>query len=404
MTIAIGDLQLPELPIDRAEFALDPQRFLEPAREQHPWLARFSKGFVVHGHQAARDLLFQDDKMGPHFAGLVEHFGAENTGWARFMIEQMATISGPRHDRLRASVATAFTPRRANQTRPLMRQVITALLDEWAPRGRFDFAEFASYFPITVMCGLLGVSAEPVRGIRAALDAQMSCMTLDRDLLPTILEAFELLWNFADSVIVEREASGEVDEDSLLDALIASKNNGGLNENELRDLLISMLLAGYDTSKNELTMTMYHLLQHPQMLERCAQDAAYCRKVIDEGFRHSSVVSPSRTLDTALDYDGIHMPAGTYLCFALPMTGRDPAAFPDPLRFDPDRSGGARPIPFGRGTHICLGQYLARAQLEEGIHLIAQRLVAPQLDGEVTWRPFLAVWGIQELPIAFTPA
>ncbi len=403
MTQAITELALAELPIDRPEFSADPQRFLEPAREQHPWLARFSKGYVVFGHQAASDLLYMDDSMGPHFAGLVEHYGAQDTGWARFMMEQMATISGPRHDRLRATVAAAFTPRRANQTRPLMRRVITELLDEWAPRGAFDFAEFASYFPITVMCGLLGVSAEPVRAIREALDTQMSCMTMNRDLLPAILDAFELLWDFADGVIVEREAVGVQDEDSLLDALIASKNSGGMDGNELRDLLISLLLAGYDTSKNELTVTMHALVQHPDMLGRCAEDPDYCRKVIAEGFRRTSVVSPSRTLSKDVEYDGVHLPAGTFITFALPMTGRDPAAFPDPLAFDPERAAGARPIPFGRGTHICLGQYLARAQLEEGIHLIAQRLRDPRVTGEVTWRPFLAVWGIHSLPIAFTP-
>ena len=58
-------------------------RFLEPARARHPWLARFSKGYVVHGLEAARDLLYLDDRMGPHFAGLIEHYGAEETDWGR---------------------------------------------------------------------------------------------------------------------------------------------------------------------------------------------------------------------------------------------------------------------------------------------------------------------------------
>ena len=51
--------------------------------------------------------------------------------------------------------------------------------------------------------------------------------------------------------------------------------------------------------------------------------------------------------------------------------------------------------------HICLGQYLAKAQLEEGLHLIAQRLRRPRLAGEATWRPFLGAWGLRTLPIAF---
>ncbi len=219
-----SDLDLPNLPIETAEFSSDPMRFLEPARKKHPWLAKFSKGYVVHGLEATRELLSMDQRMGPHFSGLIEYYGAEETDWGRFMRDQMATISGPRHDRLRASVAAAFTPRHANGTRAMMRRVIGELLDEWAPKGAFDFAEFASYFPITVMCGLLGVPAGPVRAIRDALDLQMACMTMDRGIFPNILQAYQVLRDFAADLIVKREQSGDHDHDLLLDALIRTKS------------------------------------------------------------------------------------------------------------------------------------------------------------------------------------
>lgn len=398
----VSDLDLPELPIESAEFSADPMRFLEPARVRHPWLAKFSKGYVVHGLEATRELLYRDDRMGPHFSGLVEYYGAEETDWGRFMRDQIATNSGPRHDRLRASVAAAFTPRHANRTRPLMRQVIGELLDEWAPRGAFDFADFASYFPITVMCGLLGVDSGPVRAIRDALDLQMACMTMDRGIFPDIAKAYDLLRRFAADLIAEREASGPREDDLLLDALIEAKEVGRLDADELRDLLITLLLAGFDTSKNELTLTMYALLDRPDLLERCAREPEYCRRVIQESLRHTSVVSPSRTLFEDVEYEGIRFPKGTYICFAIALSGRDPAAYRDPMVFDPDREQQPRHLAFGRGTHICLGQYLAMAQMEEGLHLVAQRLARPRLTGEVTWRPFRAgAWGIRTLPIEF---
>jgi cytochrome P450 len=74
------------------------------------------------------------------------------------------------------------------------------------------------------------------------------------------------------------------------------------------------------------------------------------------------------------------------------------------MEFQPERVRTTRHLAFGRGMHICLGQYLARAQLEEGLHLIARRLGKPRLAGEVTWRPFLGAWGLRTLPIAFEPA
>lgn len=59
---------------------------------------------------------------------------------------------------------------------------------------------------------------------------------------------------------------------------------------------------------------------------------------------------------------------------------------------------------FGRGMHICLGQFIARAQIEEGLHLIAQWVTNPKLAGGFGHRPFPGVWGLRGLPIEFTPA
>ena len=69
------------------------------------------------------------------------------------MLEMILNLSGEKHTRIRASVADAFTPRNVNRNLELISKTIARLLDDWAPKGKFDFAEFASYFPITVMCG-----------------------------------------------------------------------------------------------------------------------------------------------------------------------------------------------------------------------------------------------------------
>jgi cytochrome P450 len=100
-------------------------------------------------------------------------------------------------------------------------------------------------------------------------------------------------------------------------------------------------------------------------------------------------------------YDGFHFPKDAIVVFATSLSGRDPLAFPDPLTFDPERAQVNRHVAFGRGMHICLGMFIARNQLEEGLHLIAQRLKNPRLAGEISWRPFLGTWGLKNLPIAF---
>lgn len=400
---AVAETILPTLPIEQLEFSADPDRYLEAARREHPWLARFSQGFVVHGYQATKDLLGDDQRLQPGFGGIIDFYGVRGTMWARFMEEMVLSQSGAQHARLRASVASAFTPRQANQARPLMRQVIADLLDEWAPPGEFDFAVFASYFPVAVICGLLGVSAEPIPRIRTALENQLTSLTLDPAAKPLFMAGWEVLWDFADTLVREREQGGVTEAGSLLDALIASKNAGQLDETELRFMLLVVVVAGYDTSKNMLTLTMLLLLDRPAMWARCAEDKAFCGKVVEEALRHSAITTPYRMVAEAFDYEGFRFPQGAIVVFATSAAGRDPAVFPDPLDFDPERTHANRHVAFGRGAHICLGQFIARNQLEEGLHLIAQRLQNPRRAGEIAWRPFLGAWGLKHLPIAFEP-
>ena len=400
----VTELDLPTLPVEQPEFCADPTPYVERARSVHPWLARFSAGYIVHGYHAVRDLVYMDDKLRTGLGDIVEFYEAQGTPWARFMEEMILSRSGAEHARLRASVAGAFTPRRAHEARPLMRAVITQLLDEWAPRGAFDFTQFAALFPVTVLCGLLGVPAEAIPRIRAAIESHMDSLTFNRAIRAEFMAAYELLWNFADELVRERESGTAVAGDSLLDAMIASQRTGQLSGTELRHMLLVLLIAGYDTSKNLLGFTVHTLLSRPALWEACAHEPATCAKVIEEMLRYSTIATYYRQVAVEFEYDGVRFPQGTLLAFSTPLAGRDPAAFPEPLRFDPDREHTTRHVAFGRGAHICLGQFIARAQLEEGLHLIARRLRQPRLDGAVSWRTFLGAWGLRSLPIAFDPA
>jgi len=395
---------IPVMPVETPDFSANPDPYLEAARREHPWLARFSQGYIVHGYQACADLLADDGNMICGFGPIIDYYGVRGTMWARFMEEIVISQYGPAHARLRGSVAHAFTPRRANQERGMMQRTINALLDEWAPRGRFDFAEFASYFPVTVMCGLLGVSAEPIPRMRDALENQLKSLTLDPAAKPLFMAGWDVLWDFADTLVNEREVSGQFDEDSLLDAMIAAKNQGDLDETELRFMVLTVAVAGYDTSKNQLTMTMKLLLDRAEMYRRCAEDLPFCRKVTEESLRHSAIATPYREVARDFAYAGVEFRKGETIVLAPPLANRDPAVFGAPAEFAPDRENAGRNVAFGRGPHICIGQFLARNQLQEGLHLIAQRLQNPRLDGEIEWRPFLGAWGLKSLPIAFEPA
>ena len=113
----------------------------------------------------------------------------------------------------------------------------------------------------------------------------------------------------------------------------------------------------------------------------------------------------ARYADADFEFRGVQFPKDTMLFFPLSISGRDPVTYPDAQTFDPDRPIEAerRHIAFALGKHMCLGQYIARAQLQEAIHQIPQRILDPKLSGEPGWRPFPGTWGIRGLPIEFTP-
>jgi len=400
----VAELALPQLAIQDAAFAVDPMRYIDAARQEHPWLARTDTGyFLVHEYQAIRDLAYMDDKFRPAMDGITEFMGGKGGPWAEFFDNTMLAKNPPEHTRIRNSVAASFTPRNVNRHRGLMRKVISELLDTWAPKGAFDFAEFASNFPVTVMFGLIGASPEALPRIRKWLETQGMSANLVRAMLPDLNEAIENLWLFVHALVVERRKSGGGNEDDVLNALIAATDSGQISDAELHNLLIFLFGAGYDTSKNMLTLIMHAMLQNPQTWARCADDRPFCDKVVEEAFRHTSVSSLYRIATGDVVYRDVLFPKDTILFMTLQVSGQDPNAFPDAGKFDPERADAGRHVAFGRGMHMCLGQHLARAQLQEGVHLIAQRLKNPRLVGEITWRPFPGVWGIASLPIAFEP-
>ncbi|MBU6269224.1 MAG: cytochrome P450, partial [Sphingomonadales bacterium] len=115
--------------------------------------------------------------------------------------------------------------------------------------------------------------------------------------------------------------------------------------------------------------------------------------------------SVARVTTEEMTYRDVTFPADTMLYFTFNISGRDPDAFEDAERFNPDREidRDHRHVAFGLGKHMCLGQYIARVQLQEAIHAIAKRMKDPRPDGAVSWRPYPGSWGLMHLPIAFTP-
>jgi cytochrome P450 len=403
MATAINELKLMDLPIADRTFAADPEPWFVQACSQHPWLARFTHGYLVHGHHEIRDLIQMDSKLHIATDDVVEIMGASEKPWGEFMKALLISRHGDDHRRMRDALKPFFKPRRIAAHLDLIREVMSSLLDEWAPKGEFDFTEFASNFPVAVMFGLIGADLADLPKIKWALEVQGLSYSLDPSLLPELEAAHAMMMQFNSDLVTNRRASGEV-RDDLLQELIRAEDAGILSHREVCEQLFFLFAAGYDTSKNQLGLAAHQLFQQPELWERCAADREFCVQAIEEGLRHSSPSSPPRIALEDIEYNGVLIPKGTHLMFLLNISGRDPRTFENAMSYAPGRESAKHHLAFGKGAHICLGLHLARYQMEEGLHLIAQRLKNPTVVGEVTWRRFPGVWGLETLPIRFTPA
>jgi cytochrome P450 len=241
--------------------------------------------------------------------------------------------------------------------------------------------------------------------LRASLETLGLSFNLLPELLPQLDEAILVMETYLADLVAERRAGDRLRAaPDLLDGILKARDEGVFTEAEMVSLLIFLFVAGYDTSKNVLTLIMLEMLDRHETYEHCAENVEYARKVVEETFRYHSVSTVPRVVSRDFVYRDVLFPAGQMLFFPLSMAGRDPGAFADADRFDPLRDvQDNRHMAFGRGIHICLGQFIARAQIEEGLHLIAQRVTKPRLAGEFGYRPFPGIWGLRGLPITFTP-
>ncbi|MBV9285419.1 MAG: cytochrome P450, partial [Acidimicrobiia bacterium] len=172
----------------------------------------------------------------------------------------------------------------------------------------------------------------------------------------------------------------------------------------LRSLIIGLLFAGYDTTRNQLGLALWVFAHHPEQWALLADTPDLARRAVEEVMRfRGSVSTAPRLVAEDFEFDGYRLEAGTLLFLSTSAANHDPATYDQPDVFDITAERDPQ-LTFGGGPHFCLGAQLARAELQEALTLLAQRLPGLELDGEPTWRPNMGIFGPETLPIRFVPS
>ncbi|WUI01354.1 cytochrome P450 [Spirillospora sp. NBC_00431] len=291
----------------------------------------------------------------------------------------------PGHTRTRNLVSHAFAPRLVAALEPSIREIVTRLVDGFAPGGPGGadlIAELAYPLPIEIICRLIGLPVDardqlkrwtddlvelgaPGTGGERRLECARSSVAFQR-----YLEA-------------QVEARRGEPRDDLLTALIDARVDGEqpLDVAELVNLLIVLVFAGHETTTNLIGNLVVLLLSHPETLRGVRDDPSLTDDVITEGLRMDGPVQGMfRTATEEVELGGARIPAGAKVMVLFGSANRDESVFSDPDRFDPGRSNNHRHLGFGRGIHACIGAALARLETRIVIDTLAERLPDPRLD------------------------
>jgi cytochrome P450 len=373
-------------------------RIIAGVREQSG-IALGPYGLEVLRYDLVRAVL-RDSRFGmPAGIGLAMQGIASGPLWER-VCNSIVGLDGPGHQRLRRLVVRAFTPKSADRMRAACRDVIDGLVDRHVDDGRCDVVtDLARHYPVPIICALLGVDRQDwelfapwVRGISRAFSPYAAANE------ESIVGAWDQLDDYVDELIARRRRAPS---DDLISELIEAEQ-AGLAHDELLNLVATLMVAGTDTTRNQLAAAVQVLCEHPKLWALLGERPDLAPRVVEEVIRHSPVsFSAVRVALDDVELDGVCIPEGTVIVVNTASANRDPLAYADPDRLDVTRSGPPPMLTFGGGAHHCLGAHLARVELAEALAVMARRMPNARLAGAVPWRPLIGITGPRTVPIEY---
>lgn len=315
------------------------------------------------------------------------------------------TSSGETWRAHRRLMAPAFDARSVEACGPMMTATAREVIAGWRPGQVIDVAAAMAEISLKIIARAMFSGAgddlgpwmdatlrrmDELLGRFSLLDLTPGIRELRwRERRRQIAEGFAELDGWLARLIAERRAA--LGEGDLLDRLVAARDADSglaLSDKEIRDQLVTIFVAGHETTAVALTWTWYLLSQNPAAEARLhaeldaspAAPPAYARHVVEEAMRIFPPVPRIPLRQAAADdvICGVRIPKGAYVTVAPWVIHRHRALWDDPERFDPDRFAGARPpryayLPFGAGPRVCIGASLALSEASIVLSEVARR-------------------------------
>jgi len=316
--------------------------------------------------------------------------------------KMMLMMDPPQHTAFRRLISREFTQAPAAALRPRVEALARQIVDRVIDRGECDFvADIAGEMPSYVIAELMGIPLDDGRKLYQLTETIHSAA----EAVPEGAQAAAVMemFTYAHGVIQEKRARPANDLSSKL--LAAEVDGRKLDDIDFQLFFLLLVDAGGDTTRNLVAAGLLALLDHPDEFARLRADLdALLPSARDELLRWvSPVIYMRRTArrDTAIAGQAIK--AGDKVVRYFGAANFDERAFADPYRLDLSRNPNPH-IAFGAGAHVCLGQHIARVEIDALLREVMRRMDAIELAEQPEWLPSNFISGPKRMPIRFRAA
>jgi cytochrome P450 len=363
-------------PTDRTHL-LDPPDQLAQLREDTPLCPlRYPDGqigWLVTSHALARRVL-RDSRFGRDGVGLISHrtpfgdpawlteFEKECEAFGTWRpLQGFIFMDPPEHTRYRRLLAPYFTARRMAEFQPRIEAIVADRLDAMEQVGPpIDLvSSFAAPVSLASQCALLGVPADEATPFLRLSTLAFQPATPASD----VVAAWRAAWEYVRS-LVERKRLEPAD-----DVISDIAGRADLSDDEITDTAFSLFQGGLEATGDMLALGAFVLLCSPPNVERLRKEPSIVKLAVEELLRYVSInhVAVGETALEDVELDGKRIKAGETITVSLAAANRDPAAFDRPNEFDVTRPATGSHLAFAQGIHMCIGQHLARLELQVGL-------------------------------------
>jgi cytochrome P450 len=404
MTIpSVFEADLPTVDYELASSPDEAHRNLRKALEQAP-IAMGAHGPEILSYELVRATLRDPRFQVPRGLGLETQGITSGPLWQRATTSLLA-MNGDDHTRLRRLVSKAFTPRSVTRLDGIIIDVITELIEPLAASGRCEIVtDVARPYPVPIISALLGAPRDDWRLFSDWADDFFKLFTWHvAEYENDILTAWGQLDDYIDGMVATRRASLS---DDLISELIRAEDDGDrLTISELRMLAAGILMAGTDTTRNQVAAAVDVFCDYPEQWELLAQRPELAMKAVEEVMRFCPVIFGALRMTTQdVEIAGVMIPADTFVMCNTAAANHDPDVYVEPDRFDITREDAPPMQTFGAGAHYCLGANLARREMAEALRVMSSRMHNLRRDGIPEWKPMVGISGPTTLPVAFDAA